>query len=214
MSAAVALYARMRIVTNLLPLVRQAPSLRRVITVMSATYEDKAYLDDVACSKVSMGDVKGHLATIMTLSLQALAPQAPEVSFIHCYPGAVDTNLIRSDDGMMMQAAKYYFKVSMTVRRKFVSLEECGERHAFLCLNERYASKERGDDSRLANGGKAAMGVDGKSGSGVYSINCDGESAPEKVVELLKKYRAEGAIEKVWGNIEGEFKRITGTASV
>lgn len=95
-----------------------------------------------------------------------------------------------------------------------MSLYECGERHAWLCLNERYVAKERGDDGRVVADGKVALGADGKPGSGVYSIGGDGESAPEKVVEVLKKYRAEGAVEKVWGHLESEFKRITGTVSV
>lgn len=95
-----------------------------------------------------------------------------------------------------------------------MSLYECGERHAWLCLNERYVAKEREDDTRAVTGNKIALGADGKRGSGVYSIGADGESAPERVVELLKKHRAEGAVEKVWGHLESEFKRITGTVCI
>lgn len=66
----------------------------------------------------------------------------------------------------------------------------------------------------MAEGEDVALGVDGKNGSGVYSVDWDGESASRQVVELLDRYRAEGAVDKVGEHIEGEFKRITGTASI
>ncbi len=58
-----------------------------------------------------------------------------------------------------------------------------------------------------------ARGTDGKSGSGVYSINIDAESAPPKVEALLAKLRKDGVRQELWSHIEGEFKRITGATS-
>ena len=65
----------------------------------------------------------------------------------------------------------------------------------------------------LAGGVGVAKGVDGKTGSGVYSIDAEGESAGPKVEELMAKYRKEGMVEKVWEHTEGEFKRITGAVA-
>lgn len=55
-----------------------------------------------------------------------------------------------------------------------------------------------------------ARGTDGKIGSGVYSVDLDGESSGFKVEELLAKFRKEGVVGKFWKHTEEEFKRITG----
>ncbi|KAM0272093.1 hypothetical protein ACHAPA_002389 [Fusarium lateritium] len=210
------IYSRARLTVNLLPLLKKAPSLRRVITVMAGTKEGKLFADDIAGRNIPFTSIhhsRGHMCSALTLSLEALARQAPEVSFIHNFPGSVDTDLIRSGDGAMMQAMKYWFKISMTVRRQWLPKEECGERHAWLCLSGRYPNKQ----GQVGNGVEdveVAVGVDGKNGSGVYSVDWDGESASSEVVELLEGYRQEGTVDKVWKDLEGEFVRITGEKSI
>lgn len=206
---ALSLYSRTRLITNLLPLLQNAPTLRRVITVLAATKEGPLHITDIAGRNIPFTAARGHLSTVVTLTLEHLARQAPTVSFVHNFPGSVDTNLIRREDGVLMLAMKYLFKASTAVRRGWVPLEECGERHAFLCLSGRYAPREKGEA-----GEEVAVGADGKVGSGFYSVDWDGESAGGKVVELLDRYRGEGAVEKVWGRVEGEFKRITGSLSI
>ena len=66
----------------------------------------------------------------------------------------------------------------------------------------------------LAGGVQVARGTNGKSGSGVYSIDWDGESAGPKVEELLAKCRKEGVVEKVWEHTEEEYRRITGLEAI
>jgi hypothetical protein len=143
----------------------------------------------------------------LTLSLEALARQAPEVSFIHNFPGSVDTDLIRRDDGLMMQFVKQFFRLGTTVMGKWVPKEECGERHAWLCLSARFPAK--GEKSA-----EAAVGTDGTKGSGVYSVDWDGESASTEVIKLLGEYRDEGTVDKVWKHFEDEFVRVTGSVSI
>ncbi|KAG9503936.1 hypothetical protein J7337_003895 [Fusarium musae] len=209
------IYSRNRLAINLLPLLKKARSLRRVISVMAGTHEGKLFSDDIAARNIpftSIHNSRGHLCSALTLSLQALARQAPEVSFIHNFPGSVDTNLIRSGDGFMMQVMKYWFKVSMTVRRQWLPKEECGERHAWLCLTGRYPGKD-GSENGIKEG-EVAVGIDGNKGSGVYSVDWDGESASGEVVKLLDGFKEEGLVEKVWKDQEKEFVRITGTASI
>ncbi|RBR21465.1 hypothetical protein FVER53590_03886 [Fusarium verticillioides] len=209
------IYSRNRLAINLLPLLKKARSLRRVISVMAGTHEGKLFSDDIAARNIpftSIHNSRGHLCSALTLSLQALARQAPEVSFIHNFPGSVDTNQIRSGDGFMMQVMKYWFKVSMTVRRQWLPKEECGERHAWLCLTGRYPGKE-GSENGIKEG-EVAVGIDGNKGSGVYSVDWDGESASGEVVKLLDGFKEEGLVEKVWKDQEKEFVRITGTASI
>ncbi|CZR36417.1 uncharacterized protein FPRO_03323 [Fusarium proliferatum ET1] len=209
------IYSRNRLTVNLLPLLKKAPSLRRVISVMAGTHEGKLFSDDIAARNIpftSIHNSRGHMCSALTLSLEALARQAPEVSFIHNFPGSVDTNLIRSGDGFMMQVMKYWFKVSMTVRRQWLPKEECGERHAWLCLTGRYPDKE-GSENGIKEG-EVAVGTGGNKGSGVYSVDWDGESASVEVVKLLDGFKEEGLVEKLWKDQEKEFIRITGVAFI
>ncbi|CVK93832.1 uncharacterized protein FMAN_03174 [Fusarium mangiferae] len=209
------IYSRNRLAVNLLPLLKKAPSLRRVVSVMAGTHEGKLFSDDIAARNIpftSIHNSRGHMCSALTLSLEALSRQAPEVSFIHNFPGSVDTNLIRSGDGFMMQVMKYWFKVSMTVRRQWLPKEECGERHAWLCLTGRYPDK--GGSENGIKEGEVAVGTDGNKGSGVYSVDWDGESASGEVVKLLDGFKEEGLVEKVWKDQEKEFIRITGVTFI
>ena len=59
-----------------------------------------------------------------------------------------------------------------------------------------------------------ARGTNGEPGSGVYSVDLEGESSGAKVVELLAGLREKGVLEKYWTHTEEEFKRITGVEAV
>jgi len=54
-----------------------------------------------------------------------------------------------------------------------------------------------------------AKGVDGKPGSGVYSLDYDGSEAGQSVMDLLGGYRKEGIVDRVWEHAQAEFERIT-----
>ncbi|KAF7561375.1 hypothetical protein G7046_g2759 [Stylonectria norvegica] len=206
---ALTLYSRNRLIANLLPLIQNATSLRRVISVGAGTKEGAIYSDDIQGRKVPFRNARGHLTTTTTFALEALARQAPEVSFINSYPGFVKTNLIRSDDGFMLNIIKNISAVTAAVRNYYVPEHEVEERYAWLSLNDRFPPRAQGKGVE-----GAAVGSDGTKGSGVYSIDDHGEGTPQKVVALLGKYRNDGMVDKVWAHIEGEFKRITGTSSI
>lgn len=210
--SAVSIHSRLRMATNLLPLIRRAPALRRVISVFAGTKEGKLYIDDLRGRNVPLLDTRGHSAALMTLSLEALARKAPEVSFVHNFPGSVDTDLVRAETGFILLVLWQMFKLVRWTA--FMPFEECGERHAYLCVSGMYPSKGGEEGVSLEKGLSVAKGADGKPASGVYSIDGEGESAPESVVSTLQKYRSDGYVGKVWEYIEGEFKRITGSAAV
>ncbi|RGP63003.1 hypothetical protein FLONG3_10048 [Fusarium longipes] len=216
MVMALGYYSRTRLTVNFLPLLKKASSLRRVVTVMAGTKEGILFPDDIAGRNIPFTSIhrsRGHMCSALTLSLEALARQAPEVSFIHNFPGSVDTDLIRSGDGVMMQVMKYWFKISMTVKRQWLPKDECGERHAWLCLSGMFPDKQ-GHDGNGVESAEVAVGVDGDRGSGVYSLDWDGESASDDVIKLLGDYRREGMVEKIWMDLEKEFVRITGKTSI
>lgn len=203
-AAALAYYSRIRFIENLLPLLREASSLRRVVNVLAGTKEGTIDTNNWATIR------RGHVVSMMTLSLETFAKTAPEVSFIHSYPGFVKTNLIRGGEGALVATMGLVF----SALEPFFTVpnEECGERHAFLATSARYPP---GSDAHanagvpLGNGVAAAKGTDGKFGSGVYSVDSQGESAGPKTVALLAKLRQEGMPEAVLNHTQGEFSRAT-----
>lgn len=99
----------------------------------------------------------------------------------------------------------------------YVPTEESGERHVFLATSAKYPAGTNGAATSgvpLPAGVSVANGTTGKTGSGVYSIDWDGESTGPKVEELLVKLRAEGVGEKVWQHTQEEFNRITGVEAI
>jgi len=155
--------------------------------------------------------MKGHLETLITLALEGVAKQAPEVSFIHNSPGTVNTGLFKRIEGVAGWGIRaYLLVVGWWV---LLPIEECGERHLFLCTSGRFPAKkggEGGEGVELQSGDGVAGGTTGEVGSGVYSVKWDGESAGAAVEKLLKGYRDEGTVEDILGHLESEFRRITG----
>ena len=200
-------YSRTRFITNLLPLVATAPSLRRIVTVFAGTKEGPITPSDFPCRKVPMLAQRGHLASLLTLSLEHLAEQYPSVSFIHDFPGSVKTNLVRGGEGASIWVLKQVFRVIGPVVN--LSAKECGERQLFLATSSKYSSREDAKGVPLVAGSVVARGTDAKGSSGVYSLDSEGESAGPKVQELLAKLRKEGMVERVMDHTNGEFKRIT-----
>lgn len=209
----------MRMASNLLPLLQRATRLRRVVSSFTGAHDAKVYDDDWQNDAGSIPTLaaRGHAASMMTMGLAALASRAPEVSFVHDFPGAVRTSLIRGDEGLMMQVVKYVFLFTSVFYS--VPLREVGERHAFYCTSGKYPPREDGGAGRgggvvLPSGVSVADGVDGEKGSGVYSIDGKGESAGKEVRDWHAKYRRDGTADRLWEYTEAEFERITGTKSI
>lgn len=204
---------------NLLPLLQRAKGLRRVVSSLTGAHDGKFYEDDWQAKggKIPFSAMRGHSATMMTLGLEALQQKAPNVSFVHNFPGSVKTNIIRGDEGFMMQVVNFVSKGVLTFTG--VPLPEVGERHTFYCTSAKYPPREavggcNSAGAPLLAGVAVAEGIDGKMGSGVYTIDAQGESANIKVLEVLAKYKKDGTADRIWKNTESEFKRVTGTVSL
>lgn len=213
-------FGRMRMAKNLLPLLQQAHSLRRVVSSFTGAKEGKVFDNDWQGKegKIPFSAVRGHAATMMTIGLEALAKEAPDVSFVHAFPGRVNTSLIRSGDGAILRTMAFFSKALFFVNGSTPILE-VGERHTFYCTSARYPPKRPVDESgtagvELPDGVSVAKGVDGSAGSGVYSVDTYGESADTKVDELLDSYRRDGTAEKLWKYTESEWQRVTGRLSL
>ncbi|KND87342.1 Retinol dehydrogenase 14 [Tolypocladium ophioglossoides CBS 100239] len=215
---AVAYYARLRFIVNLLPLLQNATDLRRVVTVFAGTKEGTIHANDFQGRNGSMLSLRGHFSSMMTFALEAVAKNAPNVSFIHVYPGFVKTNYGNDLEGPMFTVLRAVFDAVFPVIGPLIAtpVNETGERQLFFATSARFPE---GGESAAAGvpgpkGVTVARGTNGKSGSGVYSITNDGETAPHKVEQLLGKLRKGGTAQKVWLQVEEEFVRITGAASV
>ncbi|GAB1318452.1 Short-chain dehydrogenases/reductase [Madurella fahalii] len=227
---AVTYYARIRFIANLLPLLQKASALRRVVSVYGGTKEGLldpsnfpgCYIPPDAHPR----QARAHLSAMTTLALESLALEAPDVSFVHAFPGCVRTNLGRDvrrcrrgrGAGMRGLLAKVRV-VGASVGA--LPVAEAGERQLFLATSARFPARD-GVDVALTSGVRlrdddgvsVARGSDGLEGSGVYSVGFDGEAGGPKVEELLRRLRGEDLVRRVWVHTVAEFIRVTGSEFV
>lgn len=204
-------YSRTRFMTNLLPLLQRASVLRRVVTVGGGGLEGPLDPSDLPALSVPWHALRGHLSTLLSLGLEAVAKTAPDVSFVHDYPGTVDTPLASHMKGMIGVIIRTYIR--LLGRWVCVPIEECGERHLYLATSARYPPLSRGTERDsavpLGDGLDVARGTTGEVGSGVYSVGWDGESSSPAVRKMLAGLRDMNMVERIWQHTESEFKRIT-----
>ena len=157
----------------------------------------------------------------MTAAIQRLAATAPEVSFIHDFPGGVKSGIGRDIEGLGMTL--FFGFLTFLLPLISVPTAESGERHCFLATSAMYpraaaaaaaGGKEGADGIPLPPGAAVAAGVDGKPGSGGYAIDLDNESCGPKIATLMGKMKDDGTLDKVWEQTMEEFRKITGTDSV
>lgn len=201
---------------NLLPLLRQATGLRRVVTVFTAGKEGNVDTTDYQARNIPFLAVRGHVSSMNTLSLEAIAKMAPEVSFVHDFPGSVKGGLLRGLKGILpIIVTGVYAIIGPFI---YMPSEECGDRQVYFATSARYGPLKKTEEVAsgvpLSDGVLPAIGTNGEIGSGVYSLHYDGEISGPKVVELLAKLRTEGIVEQLWRHTEDEFKRITGVTQI
>ncbi|KAI0399702.1 NAD(P)-binding protein [Xylaria palmicola] len=199
--AALNYYARIRFIDNLLPLMRRSSALRRVVTVGGGGHESHLDTTDFAALRVPLDELRGHLTSLVTLGLEAVAQTAPDVSFIHNYPGTVRTKLID------------YLPEEVLRTLEFMPLDESGERQLYMATSARFppADGVGAVGVPLGEGVEVAVGASSVLGSGMYSVGADCESASPDVLELLGGMRARGLAQEVRRHTEGEFQRIMNT---
>ncbi|KAH6656284.1 hypothetical protein BKA67DRAFT_551468 [Truncatella angustata] len=199
--AALNYYSRLRFVTNLLPLLQQAINLRRVVSVGGGTLEGPLDASDFQALRVPASELRGHLSTLITLGLEAVAKEATSVSFVHDYPGTVDTPFLR------------YMSEEMLRSYVLLPVDESGERHLYLATSARFppAMIDGHDDVvSLEDDAAVALGTTGEAGGGVYIVGPDCEGPTSLVRDFLGEMRKSGLVKEVWRHTVGEFDRIVG----
>lgn len=207
-------YARMRFITNLLPLLTAAAQdssvnandrLSRVVSVLDPHVSVRAggsgtldFLDLSLKHTFSLTKCGHHASLMGDFFLEGMAQRHPHTSFVHAYPSGVATGLMREVPG-----GRVLSPILKTLLRPFmVPIEESGERHLFAATSKRFPAKAEGKGME----GDVAVGSDGVEGSGCYWASWDGEVFPAN--KKLERTRGEGAVEKVVQHTEEVFKRV------
>lgn len=214
---AASFYSRMRITQRILPLLTTAASageLARVINIGAGTYEGEIHVADIPATNVPFAKIRPHISSLNTLTLESLHEQAPEVSFMHNFPGTVLTDLHKDIPGVggWLLAVAFPLVYWIFGRWLFVELHECAERQVYFATSDKFKASQGGSTGVPRGNEVVSDGSAGTAGSGVYSVNWDGEERKKDSLNHLRRLRGEGVEEKVWSHVTGEFDRITGNA--
>jgi hypothetical protein len=208
-------YSRLRFVYDLLPLLTASP-VPRVITILAGGQESAIDINDLEVrNNFSLIKAAGNGTTQTTLALEELAKSYPSITFIHKYPGFVNTGVL----DRLMATAKGIYAVPATIVRWAIlpilnlfstSVEEAGERGVFLATSARYPPAKPKTDSvgvPLPQGVQVAdssIVKDGE-GNGVYRLSADDESAEDRPV--LSGYRLDNVGKTVWEETQAVWDR-------
>jgi hypothetical protein len=141
----VSYYARLRIVSNLLPLIRRSRH-PRVLSILNGTKEKKINEQDLGLEKNwSIIAVVNHTTLFTSLAFDHLAANNSQITFLHTTPGFVKTDTPRTaypskDNGIIWWALISVFQiVSGWIIQYFGRpAKESGERHAYALTSEAF----------------------------------------------------------------------------
>lgn len=215
-AAALRVYSRTRIISNFIPQLEAATGIRRVVNVSTGTNERAIDFDDFQLlhggGGGSLGRQRAHNSSIISLTNIYWADQAPTVSFIHDDPGHVRSGIGRGTTGILRAA--FVVINALGPLFFFKPEKESGARHLYYLTSARYKAREGVDESvPLEDDVATARGVDGVAGSGVYSCDAENDEASERVQDVLARHRKEGAVERVWKQIQADTEAVLKSGS-
>ncbi|KAJ5569918.1 uncharacterized protein N7459_009348 [Penicillium hispanicum] len=190
-------YTRMLFVLHLLPLLRQAEA-PKVVSVLAGGLESAAVdLDDLDLKKPgNFGPRKAQLqyGEMNTATLEKLAIDHPDVTFIHSWPGIVSTGNVRrgADPNSFMSWVVSLFLEPLLNLLAF-SDEESGQRHLFQITSAAFGGHG------VPWSGKPGVNSQGKPEDGLFLVNNKCDCTPNaKAVSKLR----ETAQEKIWNHTQ------------
>lgn len=145
---ALSYYSRLRLTSNLLPLLHQ--SLQpRVLSILNGTKEKRINEDDIGLDKKwSIVSVVNHTTICTSLAFDCLAANdvKKRITFVHAMPGFVNTGTPRTTypskkDGLAWWAFLSVMQVvsGWIIRYFSMSLNESGERYSFHLTSDTFA---------------------------------------------------------------------------
>ncbi|KAI1347645.1 short-chain dehydrogenase/reductase [Xylaria sp. FL0043] len=194
-------YSRIRIAQLLLPLLNKSRS-PRVVSILAGGREGPVDEDDLALKRpgnFSMSSASYHSCTMNTLMLERLATENPRISFIHAFPGVVDTPLFdRLSSGIKGTLLSY---TVVPVARLFArSVSDAGHWGLFISTSARYSV----DDGMVPLSG--GMEKAERTKGGIFLVNEKGDATSNE--RVLGAFRRRGLDEKVWAHTNEVFASI------
>ena len=182
---ALSYYARIRLVCNLLPLLRQSPR-PRVLSVLNGGKEKALHEQDLGLDeRWSSISVINHTTTMTTLAFEHLAKKNRRLAFLHSAPGLVKTDIVArltppESSGLLWRVTLASIRglAAMVMLCFGMEVKECGERQAFNLTTDKY-------------------------GPGMWLISPLSE--PISAPGVLERYREGSWSERVWEYTMGIF---------
>lgn len=205
-------YSRMRMTTQLLPLLLASNLPASVISVYAAGHESngKMFPTDLSLrdpSHYGFANTRTSVLHMKTMYMERLAQQHPgRLRLVHVFPGLVVTPAFYSNSHPMW--FKVAWKITGPVVKRFMSLshEEIGQRIVFLASPRYQARSTVSTEMAVTGQDHVAMSTDGVRGGGAYSVNYDGETYD--VSKAYGELRKQDFEQKVWDHTQSAFAQI------
>jgi len=190
-------YSRMLFILHLLPLLEEAEA-PRVVSVLAGGMERATIdLDDLDLKRPgNFGGVKAQAqyAAMNTTTLEKLANENPNVTFIHSWPGWVNTgNIRRSADPNSITAWLFWLILEPLISLFAFSDEESGQRHLFQSTSAAFGG--RGVPWK----GKLGVNSLEKQADGLFLVNNKCDCTPNAKVMPILREKAQG---KIWDHTQ------------
>lgn len=181
------------------------------IGVIAARVGASGAIDNILAVGVPLLKFRDQLASVMTLALEHLSEEAPDVSFVHTCPGVVDSGISRDAEGFGLQVMLLVSSLSKPLIA--TPPAECGERHVFAATSGVYSPRKTSPNTFAIESDRLSLarGSTREIGSGVYSVGPKSEILPDKALLVLKEFREDGTTERVWRYLMDSFESIIGT---
>ncbi|KAF2235094.1 hypothetical protein EV356DRAFT_135645 [Viridothelium virens] len=190
-------YSRMLFTLHLLPLLQDAEA-PKVISVSAGGKEATTIdLDDIDLKRPgNFGGFKAQVqyATMNTTTLEKLADENPTVTFIHSFPGWVNTgNMRRGPDPNSITAWLLRLALEPLISPFCFSSEESGQRYLFQCTSSAFGGRG------VSWKGEPGTNSLGKQADGLFLVNDKCEcTLSAKVMPILRE-KAQG---KIWDHTQ------------
>ncbi|KAK9390603.1 NAD(P)-binding protein [Lipomyces mesembrius] len=190
-------YSRMLFVLHLLPLLGEAEA-PKVVSVLAGGLERATIdLDDLDLKRPgNFGGMKAQTqyAAMNTTTLEKLANDNPNVTFIHSWPGWVNTgNARRGSDPNSIMAWFVWLILEPLLGRFGISDEESGQRHLFQSTSAAFGGRG------VLWKGQPGINSLGNPAEGLFLVNYKCDCTPNaKVMPLLR----EKALGKIWDHTQ------------
>ena len=191
-------YSRMLFILHLLPLLHDSES-PRVISVLAGGLERGTLdLDDLDLQKPgNFGGPKAHMQYVAmnTTTLDKLAADNPDITFIHSWPGWVNTGNIPKGlepNSLTAWLVRLLFEPLMGLFS--ISDDDCGQRNLFQSTSAAFGGRG------VPWTGKPGRNSREEATGGVFLVNYKCECTPN--VKTVTRLR-EGARDRVWEHTQG-----------